>query len=186
VHVFRNCDLLDEEQPLVSYYVADPDRRYKSQSSRIYSENVKRRILWEALDFIEGKKSFDDLVSNLDDHSVPANIMRLSIIMRLGILTTQFLHPITVTELLLLIFLYPLYRVAAWLRLADYAHQLKLKRARFDATVVNLGADADYADATQRYLRDFKGILQEGYDKYKHHAFQVWGVDGYIAILSVY
>ncbi|UKZ89800.1 uncharacterized protein TrAFT101_004841 [Trichoderma asperellum] len=75
VHVFRNCDLLDEEQPLVSYSVADLDRRYNSQLPGIYSENVKRGILWEALDFIEGKKPFDDLASNLDDHSVPANIM---------------------------------------------------------------------------------------------------------------
>ncbi|KAL6901271.1 cytochrome P450 [Trichoderma evansii] len=102
--------------------------------------------------------------------------------MRLDNLAAQSLHPITVTALLLSIFLYPLYRVAAWL--ADYAHQLKLKRARIDAPVVNLGADVDYAAATQRYMRDFKGILQEGYDKYKHRAFQVWGIDGYIAILS--
>ncbi|KAH7309182.1 hypothetical protein B0I35DRAFT_398580 [Stachybotrys elegans] len=75
VHVFRNCDLLDEKEPLTSYSVADLDRRYNSQLPGIYSENVKRGILWEALDFMEGNKPFDDLASNLEDHSVPAHIM---------------------------------------------------------------------------------------------------------------
>lgn len=75
VHVFRNCDLLDEKEPLTSYSVADLDRRYNSQLPGIYSENVKRGILWEALDFMEGKKSFENLASNLEDHSVPAHIM---------------------------------------------------------------------------------------------------------------
>ncbi|RMZ82942.1 hypothetical protein DV737_g1827, partial [Chaetothyriales sp. CBS 132003] len=75
VHVFRNCELLNEKQALTSYSVADLDRRYNSKLPGIYSENVKRGILWEALDFIEGKKTFDDLSSNLEDHSVPAHIM---------------------------------------------------------------------------------------------------------------
>jgi hypothetical protein len=60
---------------LTSYSVADLDRRYNPQLPGIYSENVKRGILWEAIDFIEGKKGFHDLSSNLDDHSVPAHIM---------------------------------------------------------------------------------------------------------------
>ncbi|EPE26982.1 Cytochrome P450 [Glarea lozoyensis ATCC 20868] len=75
VHVFRNSELLGEEKPLVSYSVAELDKRYDSKLPGIYSENVKRGILWEATDFLEGKKNCSELASNLDDHSVPAHIM---------------------------------------------------------------------------------------------------------------
>lgn len=75
IHVFRNNDLLHEEEPLKSYSVADLDRLYNARLEGIYSENVKRGILWEAVDFIDGRKSIDDLASNLDDHSVPAHLM---------------------------------------------------------------------------------------------------------------
>jgi hypothetical protein len=75
VHTFRNSDLLGEEEPLKTYSVQDLDRRYDSKLPGIYSENVKRGILWEATDYLEGKKSLEEMVSNLDDHSVPANLM---------------------------------------------------------------------------------------------------------------
>lgn len=97
VHVFRNCDLLDEPEPLVSYSVADLDRHYNSKLPGIYSENVKRGILWEALDFIEGKKPFEDLLSNLEDHSVPANIM--SAVYVSHIRRTQGLNPVVNIDL---------------------------------------------------------------------------------------
>jgi len=75
VHTFRNSDLLDEAEPLTTYSVQDLDRRYDSKLPGIYSENVKRGILWEATDYLEGKKSLEEMVSNLDDHSVPAHLM---------------------------------------------------------------------------------------------------------------
>ncbi|MCJ1266911.1 hypothetical protein MMC22_006796 [Lobaria immixta] len=75
IHVFRNCDVLGEEEPLTTYTVADLDRRYDAQMPGLFSENVKRGILWEAVSFMEGKKSLDDMSSNLEDHSVPAHIM---------------------------------------------------------------------------------------------------------------
>ena len=75
VHSFRNCVPLGEEEPLQSYSVADLDRRYNNGLPGIYSENVKRGMLWEALEHHEGKKSLEDMVSNIEDHSVPANLM---------------------------------------------------------------------------------------------------------------
>ena len=75
VHVFRNSDLLGESQPLTTYTVKDLDTRYNSQLPGIYSENVKRGILWEAVDFLEGKKELSEMSSNLEDHSVPAHLM---------------------------------------------------------------------------------------------------------------
>jgi hypothetical protein len=75
VHVFRNCDLLDEEKPFYSYTVDDLDRRYKTNKPGLYSENIKRGILDESVDFIRGKKSLDALTSNLVDHNIPAHLM---------------------------------------------------------------------------------------------------------------
>lgn len=49
VHVFRSPDLLGESQPLTTYSVKDLDKRWNSQLPWIYSEKVKRGILWEAL-----------------------------------------------------------------------------------------------------------------------------------------
>lgn len=104
------------------------------------------------------------------------------ITMRPDSATSYSLHPVTVAALVLPALFFGFYRVASWL--TDYARVQRLKRARIDAPVVNLGVDENYAAATQRYMSDFKGILQEGYDKYKDRAFQVWGIDGYVAILS--
>jgi hypothetical protein len=57
------------------YEVSDLDHRYDTSLLGIYSENVKRGILWEATDFLQGKKGLDDMASNLPDHSVPAHVM---------------------------------------------------------------------------------------------------------------
>ncbi|KAF4634701.1 hypothetical protein G7Y89_g3401 [Cudoniella acicularis] len=75
VHNFRNCDLVGEKSPLQSFTVADLDRRYNTLLPGIYSENVKRGILWEAVDYLNGGKTLDQMTSNLPDHAVPAHIM---------------------------------------------------------------------------------------------------------------
>ena len=75
VQTWRNCGGLGEEEPLKVCTVKDLDRRYNTQLPGIYAENIKRGILWEALDFLEGNKTVGDLTSNLPDHSVPASLM---------------------------------------------------------------------------------------------------------------
>jgi len=75
VHVFRNCDITGDSEPLSTLTVADLDRRYNTALPGIYSENVKRGVLWEAVDFLRGAKALPDLTSNLYDHAVPAHIM---------------------------------------------------------------------------------------------------------------
>ncbi|KAL7928039.1 hypothetical protein V8C35DRAFT_274220 [Trichoderma chlorosporum] len=75
VHVFRNSDITGDASPLQTFTVADLDRRYNTALPGIYSENVKRGILWEAVDFLQGKKTLPDMTSNLADHAIPAYIM---------------------------------------------------------------------------------------------------------------
>ncbi|RYP52803.1 hypothetical protein DL768_002052 [Monosporascus sp. mg162] len=75
VHVFKNCDLFGEAEPLTSCSMADIDRQHITALPGIYTENVKGGILREALDYLEGRKEVEDLVSNIDDHSVPAHLM---------------------------------------------------------------------------------------------------------------
>lgn len=97
VHVFRNSDLLGEDEPLKTYSVKDLDKRYNSQLPGIYSENVKRGILWEAVDYLEGKKGLSDMSSNLEDHSVPAHLM--SAVYVSHVRRTAGLNPIVSVEL---------------------------------------------------------------------------------------
>ena len=75
IQTWRNCDILGEQEPLKVYSVSDVDRRYNSKLPGIYAENVKRGILWEALNFLDGDKTLDELASNLPDHSIPASLM---------------------------------------------------------------------------------------------------------------
>ncbi|OJJ07139.1 hypothetical protein ASPVEDRAFT_46518 [Aspergillus versicolor CBS 583.65] len=75
VHVFRNSDLLNETAPFHSYSVDDLDRRYKTDKPGLYSENIKRGILQEAIDFVNGKRSKADLSSPLTDHDIPVHLM---------------------------------------------------------------------------------------------------------------
>lgn len=75
VQTWRNCRILGEDEPLKVYTVNELDKRYDVKRPGIYVENVKRGILWEALDFLDGNKSLDDLCSNLPDHSIPASLM---------------------------------------------------------------------------------------------------------------
>lgn len=80
VHTFRNCDITGDEAPLRTFTVADLDRRYNTLLPGIYSENVKRGILWEAVDFLNGGKKLSEMTSLLTDHAVPAHIMSASYI----------------------------------------------------------------------------------------------------------
>ncbi|ORY06124.1 hypothetical protein BCR34DRAFT_666675 [Clohesyomyces aquaticus] len=75
VQTWRNCDVLGEKEPLKVYTVADLDRRYDTKLPGIYSENVKRGILWEAVDYMNGNKTLGNMSSNLPDHSIPAALM---------------------------------------------------------------------------------------------------------------
>ncbi|MCJ1245649.1 hypothetical protein MMC30_002853 [Trapelia coarctata] len=75
VQTWRNCDVLGEAEPLQVYTVADLDRRYNVQLPGIYSENVKRGILWESVAYLLDGKPLENLSSNLPDHSIPATLM---------------------------------------------------------------------------------------------------------------
>lgn len=75
VHVFRNSDLLDEDAPFQSYSVDDLDRRYQPKKLGLYSENIKRGILDECIDFVNGNKTLAEITSNLTDHDSPVHLM---------------------------------------------------------------------------------------------------------------
>ncbi|KAK5988356.1 hypothetical protein PT974_12507 [Cladobotryum mycophilum] len=75
VQSWRNCSVLGESEPLKVYSVADLDKRYDTTLPGIYSENIKRGILWEAIDYLQSKKSLDQMSSNIWDHSVPVAFM---------------------------------------------------------------------------------------------------------------
>jgi len=75
VYVFRNCRVLGESQPLKSYSMEELDRRGTAKLPGVYSENVKKGIIQEAIDYLQGEKKLEQLVSNLEDHSVPTHLM---------------------------------------------------------------------------------------------------------------
>jgi hypothetical protein len=75
IQVFRNCDMLSESDPLQTFTVQDIDRECRTKTPGLLSENVKRGILEDAIDFVEGNKDIGDLRSNLADHNVPCHIM---------------------------------------------------------------------------------------------------------------
>ncbi|KAH0565854.1 hypothetical protein GP486_000751 [Trichoglossum hirsutum] len=75
VRVFRNCGILGEDCPLQTFTLADLDRRSDADPPGLYSEGVKRAVLDEAVDFMEGTRDVGDLKSNLPDHSFPAHVM---------------------------------------------------------------------------------------------------------------
>ncbi|EME40071.1 hypothetical protein DOTSEDRAFT_91360 [Dothistroma septosporum NZE10] len=93
VQTWRNCGILGEKEPLKTYTVNELDNRYNTKAQGIYMENIKRGILWEALEFLEGRTTVDDLTSNLPDHSVPANLMSATYMSHLR--RTRGLNPVT-------------------------------------------------------------------------------------------
>ena len=75
IQMFRNSDMLSDGDPLQTFSVQDIDREFRSKQPGLLSENVKRGILEEAIDFARGSKELSDLKSPLADHNVPAHIM---------------------------------------------------------------------------------------------------------------
>ncbi|KAH6621651.1 cytochrome P450 [Chaetomium sp. MPI-SDFR-AT-0129] len=69
----------------------------------------------------------------------------------------------------------------------NYVQLQRLKKPAVDVPVLNLKGKS-FDEAAEYYLYHFKEILQQGYDRfktvYKKGAFQVWGIDGYIVIVS--
>jgi hypothetical protein len=75
IQVFRNCGMLSESEPLQTFTVPDIDREFSTKIPGLLSENLKRGILEDAIDFAIGNKDIGDLRSNLADHSLPCHIM---------------------------------------------------------------------------------------------------------------
>lgn len=62
---------------------------------------------------------------------------------------------------------------------------IEISRAKIPphgAPILNVRS-GDYEGATSLYLNDLKSLLSEGYRKYRHQVYQIWGVDGYITIV---
>lgn len=97
VQSWRNCDVLGESEPLKVYSMADLDQRYGTKQPGIYSENVKRGILWEALEYMSSQKPLSRLSSNLPDHSVPAALMSAAYVSHVR--RTAGLNPVTRIDL---------------------------------------------------------------------------------------
>ena len=66
----------------------------------------------------------------------------------------------------------------------NYIHVRNRKKQFIDAPILNLGPDYNYIAAAKRYKSHFKDILQEGYEKFKEDVYQLWGIDGYLVIVS--
>ncbi|KAL4892716.1 hypothetical protein BDV59DRAFT_208165 [Aspergillus ambiguus] len=75
VNIFQNNCLLNNSNTAVQSYTMDDILKLYPAMSGDTSEKVKRGILEEALDFMDGRVHADDLVSNLPDHALPAYIM---------------------------------------------------------------------------------------------------------------
>ncbi|KAI9711714.1 MAG: hypothetical protein M1820_001858 [Bogoriella megaspora] len=56
------------------------------------------------------------------------------------------------------------------------------KKPKVDVPI--LGLDANYAEATNRYMQNLKDILDEGYRKFRDGVYQIWGIDGFLVIVS--
>lgn len=66
----------------------------------------------------------------------------------------------------------------------SYIRAQNLKKPKVDVPILGLGKNKDYAEASNYYLFHFKQILEEGYQKFKNDVYQVWGIDGYLVIVS--
>ncbi|KAM3420961.1 hypothetical protein BST61_g4193 [Cercospora zeina] len=93
VQTWRNCGILGEKEPLKTYTVKDLDQLYDTQATGLYIENIKQGILWEALDFMQGKRGVDALTSNLPDHAIPAAMMSAAYVSHIR--RSHALNPVT-------------------------------------------------------------------------------------------
>lgn len=76
VDVFRNVDVLKvSESPYQSYSLNDILNSSSNVTEEGFSADVKRGILEESVNFMNGRIGMDHLRSNLPDHDIPAHIM---------------------------------------------------------------------------------------------------------------
>ncbi|KAH7348304.1 cytochrome P450 [Rhexocercosporidium sp. MPI-PUGE-AT-0058] len=52
-----------------------------------------------------------------------------------------------------------------------------------DLPVLNL-ANGDFSTASREWSANYEYYMKEGYKKYRHSAYQLWGPDGYVVVLS--
>lgn len=74
IYVFRNAGMFsNKEKPLIKYGIKDliKDRTRPS----LYHEKAKESVVTEFLNFISGRISKDNLISNIEDHDIPVKIM---------------------------------------------------------------------------------------------------------------
>lgn len=93
VQTWRNCGVLGEDEPLKTYTVNELDKHFNTKAAGIYMENIKQGILREALGFLEGNITIDELTSNLPDHSIPATMMSAAYMSHIR--RSRGLNPIT-------------------------------------------------------------------------------------------
>ncbi|KAK0375171.1 cytochrome P450 [Colletotrichum limetticola] len=58
------------------------------------------------------------------------------------------------------------------------------KEPKVRVPVLNLGEDKNYASASEKYVHNFKSILQEGWERFRDGVYQVWGIDGFVVIVA--
>ncbi|KAJ3949580.1 uncharacterized protein N0V96_000701 [Colletotrichum fioriniae] len=58
------------------------------------------------------------------------------------------------------------------------------KEPKVRVPVLNLGEDKNYASASEKYVHDFKSILQQGWERFRDGVYQVWGIDGFVVIVA--
>ncbi|OHE91568.1 cytochrome P450 [Colletotrichum orchidophilum] len=58
------------------------------------------------------------------------------------------------------------------------------KEPKVRVPVLNLGEDKNYAAASEKYVHNFKAILQQGWERFRDGVYQVWGIDGFVVIVA--
>lgn len=70
----------------------------------------------------------------------------------------------------------------------SYIATRRRKSPKVDVPVLNLrskeGGKLDYTAATEQYMYHFEDILQEGWQRFRDGIYQVWGIDGFLVIVS--
>lgn len=89
------------------------------------------------------------------------------------------LFPIEVTTIAISLLLLLLIQAIAFVK----AHFRRRKPPQRHLPTLNVHNN-DFAGALQQYLYGLLGLLKSGYALYKHSAYQIWGVDGYLTIVS--
>ncbi|KAH6674963.1 cytochrome P450 monooxygenase [Halenospora varia] len=86
--------------------------------------------------------------------------------------------PLSIASFFLLCLFFALNNIAQ-----HYLRVRNLKRQRIDVPCLNLEGE-DFEGARQRYMSDLHGLLQLGYQKFKHGIYQLWSIHGFVTIVS--